>query len=443
MAVNDLRQEVRSLDIGSKMYEMVRGLYPICRSITGDGVRETLGQIAARLPDLEMLEVSTGTAVLDWSIPREWSVRDAYIADLNGVRLVDFQKSNLHLLNYSSPFRGLLNGSELLSHLFTLADRPNLIPYRTSYYSDNWGFCVPHDWLTKFRDDEVYEVVIDTELRSDGSLTYGELLVSGSCSDEVLVSCHVCHPSLCNDNLSGIAVAAALAGLLMKVAHRLSYRFVFVPGTIGSIAWLARNRERASLVRHGLVLTGVGDRGAPTYKRSRRGDADIDRAAAHVLALGGRAHEIRDFSPWGYDERQYCSPGFDLPVGCLMRTPHGEYPEYHTSADDLDFVTAESMTDTLEICLAMFDVIERNGVYRNLNPYGEPQLGRRGIYGAIGGSSDKRADELALLWVLNMSDGSRSLLDVAERSKLPFDVVARAAQVLTEHELLAQVEVSG
>ena len=370
-------------------------------------------------------------------------MRDAYIADLDGVRLVDFRKSNLHLLNYSSPFRGRLKGSELLSHLFTLADRPTLIPYRTSYYSDNWGFCVPHDWLTKFRDDEVYEVVIDTELLSDGSLTYGELLVPGSCSDEVLVSCHVCHPSLCNDNLSGIAVAAALAGLLMKVDHRLSYRFVFVPGTIGSIAWLARNRERASLVRHGLVLTGVGDRGAPTYKRSRRGDADIDRAAAHVLALGGRAHEIRDFSPWGYDERQYCSPGFDLPVGCLMRTPHGEYPEYHTSADDLDFVTAESMTDTLEICLAVFDVIERNGVYRNLNPYGEPQLGRRGIYGAIGGSSDKRADELALLWVLNMSDGSRSLLDVAERSKLPFDVVARAAQVLTEHELLAQVEVSG
>ena len=373
-----------------------RGLYPICRSITGDGVRETLSQIAARLPDLEMLEVSTGTAVLDWSIPREWSVSDAYIADQNGVRLVDFRSSNLHLLNYSSPFRGRLKGSELRSHLFTLADRPNLIPYRTSYYSENWGFCLPHDWLTKFRDDDVYEVVIDTELLSDGSLTYGELLVPGACSDEVLVSCHVCHPSLCNDNLSGIAVAAALAGLLMNVDHRLSYRFVFVPGTIGSIAWLARNRERASLVRHGLVLTGVGDRGAPTYKRSRRGDADIDRAAAHVLALGGRAHEIRDFSPWGYDERQYCSPGFDLPVGCLMRTPHGEYPEYHTSADDLDFVTAESMTDTLEICLAMFDVIERNGVYRNLKPYGEPQLGRRGIYGAIGGSSDKRRDELAI-----------------------------------------------
>jgi aminopeptidase-like protein len=239
--------------------------------------------------------------------------------------------------------------------------------------------------------------------------------------------------------LAGAKTSTGLARELAARGTRLTYRVVLVPGTIGAITWLARNEDAAARVAHGLVLTGVGDPGPPTYKRSRRGDATIDRAMAHVLGEGGAEHRLQDFSPWGYDERQYGSPGFDLPVGCLMRTPHGTYPEYHTSGDDLGFVTPEALAATLDRCLAAVDVLERDATYRNLSPKGEPQLGRRGLYGALGGSADKRAEEMAMLWVLNFSDGEHSLLGIAERSGLPFRTVARAAELLLEHELLERL----
>jgi aminopeptidase-like protein len=280
-----------------------------------------------------------------------------------------------------------------------------------------------------------YEVMIDASLE-DGSLTYGECYLAGSEEAEVLVSCHVCHPSLANDNLSGIAVATQLARVLGEGQRRFSYRFLFIPGTIGSITWLARNQELTPRIRHGLVLTCVGDPGPSTYKRSRRGDAEIDLAVEHVLRHSGLPYELQDFFPYGYDERQYCSPGFDLPVGCLMRTPHGRFPEYHTSADDLELIRPEHLEDTLGKALAVFDLLESNRRYRNLSPFGEPQLGRRGLYGAIGGESDRRTEEMAILWVLNQSDGSRSLLDIATRADMPFEVIARAAQRLIEHQLL-------
>lgn len=439
MGIRDLSRAVDHAVNGAGLHEFMAELYPICRSITGAGVRQTLDRIAERI-DVITTEVPTGTEVLDWVIPQEWTVRGAYVAGPDGSRIIDFDQSNLHLLNYSVPFSGRLTYDELSPHLFTLPDRPTSTPYRTSYYNQNWGFCLPHEWLSRFDPAARYDVVVDTDL-VDGSLTYGELVLPGSTDEEVLVSCHICHPSLCNDNLSGIAVATELARLIAGTDHRFSYRFVFVPGTIGSIAWLARNDDVVARVKHGLVLTGVGDRGSPTYKRSRRGQADIDRAVALVLSSSGRDHEIRDFSPWGYDERQYCSPGFDMPVGCLMRTPHGEYPEYHTSADNLDFVTPAGLSDSLAICLDTFDVLERNAVFQNTSPKGEPQLGRRGIYGAIGGSSNKRLDELALLWVLNFSDGSNSLLEIAERSHLAFPVIAQAADLLVDHDLLTRVGV--
>jgi len=420
---------------GRVLHDLARELYPICRSITGEGVRQTLAALRTHLP-LEVHEVPSGTPAFDWRVPREWNVRDAYIRNATGTKVVDFRRSNLHVVSYSRPIRARMPLAELRPHLFSLPDHPKWIPYRTTYYDDNWGFCLSHEQLEALGDGE-YEVVIDASL-ADGHLTYGELLVPGEQPDEVLISTHVCHPSLCNDNLSGIVVAARLAELVRKAQHRLSYRFLFIPGTIGSIVWLSRNEERLHHIRHGLVLTGVGDPGPTTYKRSRRGDAQVDRAAAHVLAHSGRPHRVIDFFPYGYDERQYCSPGFDLPVGCLMRTPFGEYPEYHTSADDLAFITPEALAESLATCLDIFFVLERAAIYVNRNPKCEPRLGKRGIYRAIGGAAGDRREEMALLWVLNLSDGSASLLDVAERSGLPFWAVSRAADVLRENGLLEE-----
>jgi len=328
--------------------------------------------------------------------------------------------------------------SELRERIFTRPDLPDAIPYRTSYYSETWGFCASQRAVDALGED-VYEVVIDSSLEP-GSLTYGECYLPGATPDEVLISCHVCHPSLCNDNLSGIAVAAALARSLATVPRRHGYRFLFIPGTIGSITWLARNEARAARIRHGLVLASVGDRGGFTYKRSRRGTAEIDVAVEHVLRHSGVDHEVVDFSPYGYDERQYCSPGFDLPVGCFMRTPHGEFREYHTSADDLALVTPEALAGSFRACIDVVDVLEHNRRYENLNPRCEPQLGKRGLYRALGGALDRASRELAMLWVLNMSDGSRTLLDIAVRAGLPFAQVRGAAVVLAEHGLLRPLE---
>jgi aminopeptidase-like protein len=417
------------------MHLLAAELYPICRSITGDGVRQTLQRLGRAIP-LQVQEVPTGTPVLDWNVPKEWNVREAWIEDDRGRRVVDFARCNLHLLGYSVPLRARLTLAELKEHLFSSPEHPDWIPYRTSYYSETWGFCLAHSQLEALDEGE-YEVCIDSSLE-DGHLTYGECVLDGEDDGEVLISCHVCHPSLANDNLSGITVAIELAKALSARARRYSYRFLFVPGTIGSITWLARNEPGLERIRHGLVLTCVGDPGHPTYKRSRRGDAEIDRAVAQVLAGGGEPHEIQDFVPYGYDERQYCSPGFDLPVGCLMRTPHGRFPEYHTSADDLDLVRPEHLADSLAKCLGVVELLEGNRTYVNLRPKGEPQLGKRGLYQAIGGEPDRGEAQMAMLWVLNQSDGTNSLLDIAERSTLPFDAIERAATLLRDHELLVE-----
>jgi aminopeptidase-like protein len=420
--------------VGGAMHAFVGELFPICRSITGDGFRETLRRVAQRLP-LQIHEVPTGTRVFDWTVPREWNIRDAYVKNSAGERVIDFRRSNLHVVSYSVPVRATMSLAELRPHLFSLPDRPDWIPYRTSYYDESWGFCLSHNQLLALPDDR-YEVCIDSTL-ADGHLTYGEHYVAGELADEVLISCHSCHPSLANDNLSGVALATFLAGRLGERTPRYSYRFLFLPVTIGAITWLARNEEAASRVRHGLVVACVGDAGRMTYKRSRRGNAEIDRAVAHVLAHSGAAHELVDFFPYGYDERQYCSPGFDLPVGCLMRTPHGQFPEYHTSADDLDFVRPEALADSLATYLAVIDLLEHNRRYLNLNPKCEPQLGKRGLYERPPGPGDPKQRQLAMLWVLNASDGGSSLLDIAERSGIPFDVISDAADALLAHGLLA------
>ncbi|MBZ5679320.1 MAG: DUF4910 domain-containing protein [Acidobacteriia bacterium] len=420
---------------GQELHRFVSELYPICRSITGNGIRQTLSLIQKRIP-LQIVEVASGTPVFDWTVPKEWNIRDAYIKDARGNRVVDFQKSTLHVLNYSTPVHATMSLSELKPHLFTLRDHPDWIPYRTSYYKPEWGFCLSHNQMLALADGN-YEVCIDSTLE-DGHLAYGEYYLPGRSSDEILISVHACHPSLANDNLSGLAVATSLAQILAGQDLRYSYRFLFVPGTIGAITWLARNRETACRIRHGLVLTCVGDAGGFHYKKSRRGDAEIDRATAHVLRHCGEAFEVLDFTPYGYDERQYCSPGFNLAVGCLMRSVWGTFPEYHTSADNVEFVRPQALAASLRVCTSIFDVLENNYRYRNLSPYGEPQLGKRNLYRATGG--DGIGVEInARLWVLNFSDGEHSLLDIAERSGLSFAAIRNAAEILREGGLLARV----
>jgi aminopeptidase-like protein len=419
----------------ARMRATMERLHPLCRSITGDGVRRTLDVIAETVP-LERHAVPSGTQVHDWTVNDEWNVRDAWIADATGRRIVDFRAHNLHLVSYSVPVRATMTLAELRPHLHTLPDHPDWIPYRTTYYHRTWGFCLSQrqlDAMASAGEDERYEVVVDTTL-GPGELTWGELVVPGESADEVLVSAHVCHPSLANDNLSGISVAAELAATLAaRPRRRWTYRFLFAPGTIGSITWLAQNPERIPSIRHGLVLTGLGGPGPLVSKRTRHGDRPVDRAAAHVVTR--RGGEVRDYSPYGYDERQYNALGFDLAVGRLSRTPHGEYPEYHTSADDLGFVTDEQLQASYDAALAVLDVLERDRAHRNLSPYGEPQLGKRGLYPTTGGKSASDA-VMAMLWTLAYSDGRTSLLDIAERADLDFALLDTAATDLLGGGLL-------
>ncbi len=425
-----------SEEIGHAIHELIAELYPICRSITGNGLRQSLRRLQEKIP-LQIYEVPSGTRVFDWIVPLEWNIRDGYVRNLRGEKVIDFQKSNLHVVNYSVPVQTKLPLAELKKHLFTLPDRPDWIPYRTSYYNESWGFCLRHNEFLQLEDGE-YEVMIDSSLQP-GSLSYGEYFVEGEIPDEFLISCHACHPSLCNDNLSGMALATYLAQHLGRAPRRYSYRFLFIPGTIGSITWLSVNQQRADKIAHGLVLVDVGDAGKLTYKKSRRGASEIDRAVVHVLSHSGKEFQVRDFDPYGHDERQYCSPGFNLAVGCLSRSPHGEFPEYHTSADNLDFVQPRALADSFAQCLSIIDLIEHNRKYMSLNPMCEPQLGKRGLYRMIGGPQDGGVQELPLLWVLNLSDGKHSLLDISERSGLSFGVIKMAAEALVEHDLIKPV----
>jgi len=418
---------------GEEMYQFISELYPICRSITGQGIRDTFGRIQQHIP-LSITAVPSGTQVFDWTVPLEWNIRDAYVADRQGVRVIDFKQSNLHVVSYSIPTAARMPLRELKAHLFTLPDNPDWIPYRTSYYKESWGFCLSHRKYLDLRDED-YDVVIDSSLKP-GHLTYGEYYLPGDTTEEVLISCHACHPSLCNDNLSGIAVATFLAKSLQTGSRRYSYRFLFLPVTIGAITWLALNQQKVSNIKHGFVLTGVGDEGGFTYKKSRDGNADIDAAFAHVLQHSGESFEVTEFIPYGYDERQYGSPGFNLPVGCFMRRANGGYPEYHTSADNLDFVKPTSLSRSLQVVQSVVEVLESNRGYVNMSPYCEPQLGKRGLYRTIGGSVTGQSAEMALLWVLNLSDGAHTLLQIAERAGLPFSTIKLAADALEGQGLL-------
>ena len=425
-------EEVPPIDL----HGLVRELFPINRSLTGAGVRETLA-ILARHIQLEVTEVPSGTAVLDWQVPLEWNIRSATIRALDGRYLVNFADNNLHIVGYSKPIHKEVSRAELAQHVHTLPDQPELIPYRTGYFADDWGFCMP-DNLWRTMQDESYRIDIDSDL-SPGSLTYGELFLPGQLPEEVLITAHVCHPSLANDNLSGIAVALALAMRQARLPRRLGYRFLFIPATIGAITWLARNEGHLAKIRYGLVLTCVGDAGQFHYKRSRSG-ASIDSAVAHVLRHSGHSHEIVPFSPYGYDERQFCSPAFDLPMGCLMRSVHGTFPEYHTSADNCDFVKPEALDQSYEVVATLLDLLDANWTYVRTDGRGEPQLGRRGLYRAIAGQKEAGgASQMDLLWLLNLADGNYSLLEMAERAGIPFGRLQKAVRLALDADLIREV----
>lgn len=425
--------------VGNEIYRLAAEIYPICRSITGQGVRDTLDILARHIP-LERHKVPTGEQIFDWTVPQEWNIRDAFIRSSDGQKVVDFAENNLHVVGYSMPVHTVLSLGELKTHLHSLPAQPDLVPYRTSYYNETWGFCISHLKLAALADGP-YEVFIDSELK-DGCLDYGEYVHRGETDREFLLSAHICHPSLANDNCSGLALLTLLARGLAGRQTRYGYRFLFAPGTIGALAWLAKNEDHVSQVDHGLVVSCVGDGGGPTYKRSRAGNAFIDRAFAHVLARPGSNATVRDFSPYGYDERQFCSPGFDMPVGLLQNSAFGEFPEYHTSGDDLNFIKPEYLARTYRLIMDVIEIVEQDWIPVNLCPKGEPQLGRRGLYAALGGRKTEN-DVMALLWVLNLSDGSRSLLDIAERSGFVFSEVAAAARMLKEHKLLAPASEMG
>jgi aminopeptidase-like protein len=439
MSLNAARPAVDVLD-GRALYELARELYPLCRSITGNGVRQTLARLADFVP-LTIHEVPSGRQVLDWTVPLEWNIHDAWIATTDGRRVVDFREHSLHIVSYSRPVRARLRRDELESHLYSLPDRPDWIPYRTSYYADTWGFCLSHRQRSAMT-EEYYDVCVDTTL-APGSLTYGEVVLPGQSSDEVLLSAHVCHPSLANDNLSGLVTLVSVCQQLERLTRRrYTYRLLFGPGTIGALTWLALHDAEVARIKHGLVVACVGDSGGFTYKRSRHETADVDRAAEHVLKHSGTPYSIRSFSPDGYDERQYATPGYNLPVGRLTRTANGEYPEYHTSADNLDLIKPENLGESADLICRLLEVLDANEAFVNTNPKGEPHLGRRGLYRNFGGLTETLETEAAIRLVLSFSDGTHSLLDIAERSGLSFRAVQNAAGLLVQHDLLRARPVS-
>lgn len=419
-----------------ELYALASEIFPYPRSLTGDGVRRTLTALQAWAP-LETTEVPCGAQVYDWIVPPEWNIRDAWVADRSGRRIVDLAWSPLHVVGYSEPVHGHFTGADLDEHLHSLPERPEATPYRTSYFERTWGFCLPHDVRTTIEPGATYEVVIDSTFDESGSLTYGEVLVPGSEGGaEILVSTYVCHPSLANDNVSGIVVAAGLAHHLQPGALRHDVRIIFTPSGVGALAWLAANESDLDRIVGGLVVACVGDAGPLSYKRSRRGGTVVDRAA--TLVTNKRGGSVRDFVPWGTDERQFCSPGFDLPMGVLNRTPNGMYDAYHTSDDDLDLISGPQLAEALDALSEIIYAIDANRRPCRIEGRGEPQLSRHAIEAAMTGDllhgADRRKE--VMFWLLNLADGAHDLLEVAERTDVPISVVADVAGVLEDAGLL-------
>ena len=424
--------------IGNDIHKFAQELWPINRSITGSGVRQTLGLIKAHLPDLQVKGVSSGTVVFDWTVPREWLVREAYIISPSGEKICDFTENNLHLLGYSVGFEGEINLADLQPHLYTLPEQPDAIPYVTSYYKERWGFCLSQNQYDRL-EDGLYYVKIDTEL-FDGVLNYGELVVEGEVAEEVFISTYVCHPSMANNELSGPTVATFLAKwLIEQPLLRYTYRIIFIPETIGSIAYLARHHEH--LKKHviaGFNITCVGDNRAYSYLPTRSGSTTSDKVAKHVLGHFDSEYRIYSWLDRGSDERQYCSPGMDLPMASIMRTKYGQYPEYHTSLDDLEnVVTPEGLDGGYWALRRAIEAVERNKKYK-VTIKCEPQMGKRGLYPTL--STKRSHEEVRLMMdLLSLCDGHGDLLDIAERLSTPIWELYAIVDMLLNNQLLEEV----
>lgn len=409
-------------------------LFPICRSITGNGVRETLKIISEIVP-LKVYEIPSGTKVFDWIVPKEWNIQDAYIITPDGRKVADFKKHNLHIVNYSIPVHKKISFDELNLHLHTLPNKPNAIPYVTSYYKENWGFCLTYDEYKTLPQKGEYEVVIDSYL-TEGSLTYADCILEGETKDEILISTYVCHPSMANNELSGPLVAMFLYQKLAQLTKRkYTYRFVFIPETIGALVYLHQHGEY--LKRHckaGFVITCIGDRGIFHYKQSKYGNTLADKAAIHTLKHSKKPYRVLPFYPGGSDERQYCSPAFNLPVGSLMRTPYREYPEYHTSLDNKEFISFKSIKESAEMYFKIVQTLELNDIYINQYPYGEPQLSKRGLYT----QNLSRDDVMKIMYILQYSDMQNDLIDIADRMKVSVLELERIVGLLKENKMITE-----
>lgn len=410
-------------------------LWPLLRSLTGEGARRT-HDILAELAPLARLEIPSGSPCFDWTVPPEWRCRAAYLIGPDGRRWLDAADNNLHVVNYSMGFTGQVSRDELDAHLHSLPDLPEAIPYVTSYYEPRWGLCLSQRMRDALPDGD-YQVVIDAE-HFPGSMTLSHVVLPGEEADEVLISTYTCHPSMANNELSGPLLAAFLCRRLASLRRRrLTYRFVWLPETIGSLAYLSRYGEHlVERLVAGYVASCVGDRAAFTYKRSRRGDSLADRAALYTLPRIDAATRVLDFEPTGSDERQYCSPGFNLPIGVIARSIYGSYREYHTSLDDRGFISFESLMESVDAYSSVLGVLDDNVVYRRTLPYGEPQLGRRGLYPTLGGPRQRDERLAALRWLLNLADGQHDLLAIAERSGIDFKLLCEAANRCLEAGLI-------
>jgi aminopeptidase-like protein len=419
---------------GVDIYALAKRLWPINRSITGDGVRETLRIIKEQLPTLLIHELPSGTPVFDWNIPKEWRVRDAYIIAPCGTKFCEFKKNNLHLVGYSTPVRATLSLSDLKKNLYTLPDQPNAIPYITSYYEERWGFCLKHEDFLKLVDGK-YEIFIDSEL-FDGSLTYGELFIPGELKDEVFLSTYVCHPSMANNELSGPCVTTFIAKELLKKNRKYSYRIVFVPETIGSIAYLSQNIDQLkSKVIAGFNVSCVGDNRAYSYLPSRCGSTLSDLVAKHVLRNIDPSYSIYSWGDRGSDESQYCAPGVDLPIASIMRTKYGQFPEYHTSLDDLfSVVTPPGLEGGFEALWRAIEALEQH-CFPKVTVFCEPQLGKRGLYPTLSTKSGNPEVRL-MMDLITWSDGHRSLIEIADLCSCPVWDLYPIMEKLGEHGLI-------
>lgn len=425
---------VDDVNIGYQMHQLMAKAFPICRSITGDGARETLRIISDIIP-LAIHEVPTGTKIFDWSVPKEWNIRDAFIAGKNGNKIVDFKNNNLHIVGYSVPVDKWITLSELQEHLYSLPEQPDAIPYATSYYKERWGFCISHGERLKLKDKK-YHVFIDSTLE-DGSLTYGEYIIKGEMEQEVFLSTYICHPSMANNELSGPVVTAFIGKWLASQPRRYTYRIIFVPETIGSITYLSRHLEELKQnVLVGFNISCIGDDRAYSYVASRYENSLADKVASNVLSMKHPGFIKYSFLDRGSDERQYCSPGVDLPLVTLSRSKYGTYPEYHTSLDNLDFVTLEGLRGGYELVKDCICVIENNKTYR-ITCYGEPQLGKRGLYPNFSTKNSGASVETMMNFIA-YADGKNDLIEISNIIGKPVWVIVPIVKRLLDAGLLEE-----